>query len=543
LAGPSAKLYKEAKQIRKMLLRAGVVLVLTKLDLTTAATCPCVSGSWKYRENSYSYCNNPNGAKTAWCPTALNDDGTYTSNLPFAYCEGEILTACDALKEANKPPCPCVKGGEWKYGGQSQMYCADPSNSGFSWCATKTDSAGNYMAGHYAKCTADVLETCEALEEDMPDSICPCVAGGQWTFDGKPQSYCQKPKGIGRAKWCPKATTAVTTDTLGQTKKAYCEGKVLKACQKLEGTRLPTQCPCVDGGQFIYKGKQYSYCEKTNWCATEVDEQGKFIGKFAKCKKKNVKNACHALHELTTTEGKDALFSTYTKSPTGCPCWFDMTRSDCACCEDAGVQCGAPMQNYCTKKEPGRQKGCLGVPANHWTLSTTGYPCYFNTSRTDCAWCASGGAQCGNRGDKGPDSPGGSRCWDPDDPGYCDSVPGDCLHIQKCDSQAECKFDVKFGAHREHHTCRCKSGWTGNGQQCYDSKGVPSSEALSSGDVSLTMAISSNYYVYPHNSTEFPSGPGETDLVNNITALFNAGATCAGESNCEGTFVNLKESP
>merc|ERR1711915_957470 len=110
------------------------------------------------------------------------------------------------------------------------------------------------------------------------------------------------------------------------------------ACQKLEGTRLPTQCPCVDGGQFIYKGKQYSYCEKTNWCATEVDEQGKFIGKFAKCKKKNVKNACHALHELTTTEGKDALFSTYTKSPTGCPCWFDMTRSDCACCEDAGVQ-------------------------------------------------------------------------------------------------------------------------------------------------------------------------------------------------------------
>merc|ERR1711915_1112742 len=150
-----------------------------------------------------------------------------------------------------------------------------------------------------------------------------------------------------------------------------------------------------------------------------------FIGKFAKCKKKNVKNACHALHELTTSEGKDDLFSTYTKSPTGCPCWFDMTRSDCACCEDAGVQCGAPMQNYCTKKEPGRQKGCLGVPANHWTLSTTGYPCYFNTSRTDCAWCASGGAQCGNRGDKGPDSPGGSRCWDPDDPGYCDSVPGD----------------------------------------------------------------------------------------------------------------------
>ena len=33
----------------------------------------------------------------------------------------------------------------------------------------------------------------------------------------------------------------------------------------------------------------------------------------------------------------------------GCPCWFDMTRTDCACCNDDAVQCGAPMQNYCYK--------------------------------------------------------------------------------------------------------------------------------------------------------------------------------------------------
>ena len=42
---------------------------------------------------------------------------------------------------------------------------------------------------------------------------------------------------------------------------AYCSGRARKACQLLEGTRLPAQCPCVDGGQWIYRGKQKSYCE------------------------------------------------------------------------------------------------------------------------------------------------------------------------------------------------------------------------------------------------------------------------------------------
>ena len=49
------------------------------------------------------------------------------------------------------------------------------------------------------------------------------------------------------------------------------------------------------------------------------------------------------------------------------------------------------MQGWCASREEGRQSGCLGVPSSHWTLSTTGFPCYWNTSRTDCAWCAPGG--------------------------------------------------------------------------------------------------------------------------------------------------------
>jgi len=520
-------------------------LLVLYIGSSAATTCPCVTEKWTYQGKAYSYCNNPGGAqKTDWCPTQLNSDGTYTSNLPFVYCENDVFTACEAEKDAQAlPPCPCApdKGGEWKYGGQAQLYCANPSSSAFEWCATETDAAGNYVEGKYAKCTEEIQEACEALEDSEPESICPCVAGGQWTFNGEPQSYCQKPNGIGRARWCPRDTATVTSESLGSLRKAWCEGKRLKACERLEGTRLPPQCPCVEGGHFTHNKRNYTYCEQKPWCATQVDAKGE-LTKWARCKKAKTRTVCHTLHEIHNTEGGKAnLFGPYTNSSSGCACWFDLTRSDCACCEDGGVQCGAPLHNYCTKITPGRQTGCLGVPASHWTLSTTGYPCFWNTSRTDCAWCAAGGAQCGPR--HGPDTPGGSRCWDPNDPGYCEAVPGDCLHINKCDSEAECKFSVKFGKYREHHTCQCKEGWKGNGQQCFDSSGNPSSESLSSGDVSLSMAVSNNYYVYPHNSSEFPLGPGEVDLVNNITALFEAGASCAGKPDCNGTFVNLVESP
>ena len=134
-----------------------------------------------------------------------------------------------------------------------------------------------------------------------------------------------------------------------------------------------------------------SFSLQKKWCATEVDDAGQFINKYARCRGKKVKEACHQLHELTTTQGQQALYGEFTEANTGCECWFDLSRTDCACCSGAGVQCGAPMQQWCTSKKEGRQSGCLGVPANHWTLSTTGYPCYWNTSRTDCAWCAPGG--------------------------------------------------------------------------------------------------------------------------------------------------------
>jgi len=526
-----------------------ILIVLIKFKYSQAdVTCPCVSGTWTYQGDTYSYCANPNGAKTDWCPTQLNDDGSYTSNLPFSFCEADVYTACTATKEDNPVTCPCAA--DWKYKGDSYTYCADPNNGGFEWCATETDDDGNYAAGKYAKCTTAIAEACEVAEEAaaVADAVadtsgCPCISGGQWSFDGERQSYCQQPNGIGRKPWCPRSTAEVTSDNMGSVSIAYCNNKILRKCKELEGTRLPTQCPCVEGGQWKYKGKDRSYCEDTNFCATEVDDDGNFMGKGVKCKKKAVRAACHKLHLLTSEQGKEDLFGDYTQTNTGCPCWFDLTRSDCACCTDDGVQCGAPMQGWCTSKKEGRVSGCLGIPANHWTLSTTGYPCYWNTSRTDCAWCAPGGAQCGPAGDTGPDSAQGSRCWDANDASYCDSVPGNCLHIDHCDSEAECKFNVKFGSDREHHTCQCKTGWTGNGIQCYDSDGNPSEVSVSSGDVKVTLAVTNDYYVYPHNSSEFPLGPGETSLLSNISALFEAGASCAATQSCNGTYANLEETP
>ena len=67
--------------------------------------------------DSFSYCANPTGAKTDWCPTQLNADGSYTSDLPFSWCEAEVgtqenndnneatlfITTCRCSRRARRP--------------------------------------------------------------------------------------------------------------------------------------------------------------------------------------------------------------------------------------------------------------------------------------------------------------------------------------------------------------------------------------------------------------------------------------------------------
>ena len=55
-----------------------------------------------------------------------------------------------------------------------------------------------------------------------------------------------------------------------------------------------------------------------------------------------------------------------------CPCWYDLTKSNCACCKEGGQQCGAPKGKYCYDKNKLKDKKtkmpivsksfhCLGV--------------------------------------------------------------------------------------------------------------------------------------------------------------------------------------
>ena len=53
----------------------------------------------------------------------------------------------------------------------------------------------------------------------------------------------------------------------------------------------------------------------------------------------------------------------YTKTSTGCPCWFDLSRAEeCACCHNKGIQCGYPQHQYCQRdaKRGQYRKGCRG---------------------------------------------------------------------------------------------------------------------------------------------------------------------------------------
>jgi len=93
----------------------------------------------------------------------------------------------------------------------------------------------------------------------------------------------------------------------------------------------------------------------------------------------------------------------FTKNTTGCPCYFDSSRRDCACCQNGGcqcsnsnrhqcVQCGSP--HMCGIPETGPEKPS-GVDA--WTVSPTGCQCEFDKTRMDCACCNRYGCQCGEK--------------------------------------------------------------------------------------------------------------------------------------------------
>jgi len=64
------------------------------------------------------------------------------------------------------------------------------------------------------------------------------------------------------------------------------------------------------------------------------------------------------------------------------PCWWDLTRTDCAQCKDNGVQCGFPMHKWCQDKKSAKKSGCKGITQPKYTKSMTGFPCYWDLKRS-----------------------------------------------------------------------------------------------------------------------------------------------------------------
>ncbi|XP_046567313.1 von Willebrand factor D and EGF domain-containing protein-like [Haliotis rubra] len=90
----------------------------------------------------------------------------------------------------------------------------------------------------------------------------------------------------------------------------------------------------------------------------------------------------------------------WTSNQTGCPCFFDKNRTDCACCEAGACQCPDPNPNQCAlcsqeTRLCGTRQTSPENGVDGWTLSLTGCQCAFDASRTDCACCQNEGCLCG----------------------------------------------------------------------------------------------------------------------------------------------------
>ena len=190
------------------------------------------------------------------------------------------------------------------------------------------------------------------------------------------------------------------------------------------------------------------------------------------------------------------------------------------------MQCGFPMHNYCYKKSD--RVGCPGVCNNKYTLSQKGYPCFWDHTRTDCAWCSDNGYQCGPGKATGPEAAQGSRCQTGKNKKYCDSVLGDCRHIPNCDVNAKCMFKRSFGKDTQIFQCKCNAGYKGNGLQCRDKDGMLSVNPEK--QVEVKMELKSDFYVYPQENGDFPYGPEMEGLFKQMENV-----ACPAEK-CQATY-------
>merc|ERR1712212_1170073 len=202
--------------------------------------------------------------------------------------------------------------------------------------------------------------------------------------------------------------------------------------------------------------------------------------------KKGIENKYHKFTETKEVKGKTVPIADQ-------PCWWDLTRTDCAKCKKNGAQCGFPMHKWCQDKKLDKKSGCKGITSNKDTLSSKGYPCYSNPKSSDCAWCVPGRVQCkASKADKC-----GNMCKSKKakDILKCDGVATTCKNIPKCGFGASCDQKTK--------ECKCDKGLLGNGFQCFD-KETGEAAANPNGNVDISFESASQFFVFPNGSPEFP---------------------------------------
>jgi len=91
----------------------------------------------------------------------------------------------------------------------------------------------------------------------------------------------------------------------------------------------------------------------------------------------------------------------WTKRTTGCQCYWDKSRYDCACCQPSGCQCSQKYKNQCVQCGQGGKCGVAStysrVEVDNWTSTMTGCACQWDKKRKDCACCQNGACQCGRK--------------------------------------------------------------------------------------------------------------------------------------------------
>ncbi|KAK3583347.1 hypothetical protein CHS0354_038960 [Potamilus streckersoni] len=83
----------------------------------------------------------------------------------------------------------------------------------------------------------------------------------------------------------------------------------------------------------------------------------------------------------------------------GCRCQFNTSSMDCACCDMGACQCGKGNEHQCV--QCGHPENCgtpLAAPdygVDGFTLVFADCKCLFDESKSDCACCQNDGVQCG----------------------------------------------------------------------------------------------------------------------------------------------------